>query len=230
LNADPLLTGELSILGQLVDASNATLLCEISNEHGGQQKVIYKPLAGERPLWDFPEGHLAHREVAAYLLSEFLTLGVIPKTILREGPFGLGSVQEWIDVDISIDVASFADSRDADIRKIAFLDILMNNTDRKFGHLLPAPNGRIFGCDHGLTFHTDNKLRTVLWQFSGERLTLEEIEVLEKIKSDFDEDLLRLYISSDEIEALLQRSNSLLTEGIFPFPSTEWPAVPWPPF
>lgn len=223
-------SGELTIIGRLVDASNATLLCELTVDGEEPLKVIYKPAAGERPLWDFPEGNLAGREVAAFRLSEDLGLSVIPETVLREGPFGLGSVQRWIDIDESLDLSSFASSTSPEIRKIAFLDILLNNTDRKFGHLLPMDDGRILGCDHGLTFHSEDKLRTVLWQFAFQPITPQEELLLTSLDKTLDRERFGGLISDEEFDALLMRGQRLLDSGVFPGPSEDWPAVPWPPF
>ena len=225
-----LINGELSIIGRLVDASNATLLCELTTDEDQPFKVIYKPGAGERPLWDFPEGNLAGREVAAFQLSEDLGLSVIPETVLREGPFGLGSVQRWIEIDESIDLSTLASSTSREIRDIAFLDILLNNTDRKFGHLLPLEDGRILGCDHGLTFHTEDKLRTVLWQFANDPITLQEEKSLRTLGATLDPERYIGLISEEEFAALLIRAERLLSTGVFPMPSEDWPAVPWPPF
>ena len=225
-----LINGELSIIGRLVDASNATLLCELTTDDDQPFKVIYKPGAGERPLWDFPEGNLAGREVAAFQLSEDLGLSVIPETVLREGPFGLGSVQRWIEIDVSIDLSTLASSTSPEIRDIAFLDILLNNTDRKFGHLLPLEDGRILGCDHGLTFHTEDKLRTVLWQFANEPITPQEEKSLRTLGETLDPERYIGLISEEEFAAFLMRAERLLSTGLFPMPSEDWPAVPWPPF
>lgn len=225
-----LINGELSIIGRLVDASNATLLCELTTDEDQPFKVIYKPGAGERPLWDFPEGNLAGREVAAFQLSEDLGLSVIPETVLREGPFGLGSVQRWIEIDESIDLSTLASSTSPEIRDIAFLDILLNNTDRKFGHLLPLEDGRILGCDHGLTFHTEDKLRTVLWQFTNQPITPQEEKSLRTLGETLDPERYIGLISEEEFAALLIRAERLLSTGLFPMPSEDWPAVPWPPF
>ena len=225
-----LISGELSIIGRLVDASNATLLCELTTDDDQPFKVIYKPGAGERPLWDFPEGNLAGREVAAFQLSEDLGLSVIPETVLREGPFGLGSVQRWIEIDESIDLSTLASATSPEIRDIAFLDILLNNTDRKFGHLLPLEDGRILGCDHGLTFHTEDKLRTVLWQFANDPITLQEEKSLRTLGATLDPERYIGLISEEEFAALLIRAERLLSTGVFPMPSEDWPAVPWPPF
>ena len=139
-------SGELEVIGRLVDASNASLLCTLPDN----LKVIYKPIAGERPLWDFPDGNLASREVAAYYISEIGNFKVVPKTVLREGPFGTGAIQKWIETSEEADVIRMAQSDDSQMRNMALFDIVINNADRKFGHVLITPELRIFGCDHVL--------------------------------------------------------------------------------
>lgn len=210
-------SADIKVEGRLVDASNASLYCSV-----GTVNAIYKPIAGERPLWDFPDGHLAWREVAAYQVSEALNLNCVPPTILREGPFGEGSLQLWI--DDAEEVGERYLERSDGLRKIALLDAVINNTDRKIGHLL-YKDDRILGCDHGVTFHEDYKLRTVLWQFADLELSKEELETLK----NFDHDLSGL-LTETEILSLHQRIASLLQEKKFPLPPTDWPAIPWPPF
>ena len=142
-------------------------------------------------------------------------------------------VQQWIDVDEDIDLELFFRTRDPQLRSVALLDAVINNTDRKIGHLLPAKDGHLYVCDHGVTFHVDDKLRTVLWQWAGEALTDEEVEALKKlsqhITSGLGEELSSL-LTSDEIIALQARVNNLLISGVFPHPNPEWPHIPWPPF
>ena len=223
--------GEIQISGRLVDASNATLF-GTSNFNESAISIIYKPIAGERPLWDFPDGNLAQREVAAYLISEIGDFGVVPPTVLREGPFGSGMVQQWIDIDESIDLAEFYRTDNNQLRMIALFDAVVNNTDRKIGHLLPVNQSKVFGCDHGVTFHEDDKLRTVLWQWAGKPLQQSEIEKLEGLENlivEHREEIENL-ISRKEFLALQARINRLLSANSFPLPSEEWPAVPWPPF
>ncbi len=212
-----LVTGPIEIVGRLVDASNASLFCKVGNVN-----AIYKPIAGERPLWDFPDGNLAWREVAAYQMSEALKLNCVPPTILREGPFGEGSLQLWIDDCEEVGERYLEQSEE--LRKIALLDAVINNTDRKIGHLL-YKEGQIFGCDHGVTFHQDYKLRTVLWQFADLSLTESERTSLEKLDID-----LSNLLTENEIEATQMRVAKLLQENRFPLPPTDWPAIPWPPF
>jgi uncharacterized repeat protein (TIGR03843 family) len=221
--------GEMEVLGRLIDASNATLLCEI-NGASDQFKVIYKPIAGERPLWDFPDGNLAHREVAAYRVSELLGLHVVPETILREGPFGLGSVQRWIDVDEDLDIVAIAQSKSFAMEKIVLLDAIINNTDRKFGHILPISESEVYGCDHGLTFHSDDKLRTVLWQFSGDQIPENFLTSLNSFLDLLPKSQMSDLLTDVEIFALENRVTILIEAGTYPFPSDEWPSVPWPPF
>ena len=214
--------------GRFVDASNATLyaVIEIDEE---SVPVIYKPIAGERPLWDFPDGNLASREVAAYLLSEGLGFHLVPYTLLREGPFGAGMVQQWIEIDEELDVVELTNSDHPKIRAMALFDAIINNTDRKYGHILPTPHGEIFGCDHGVTFHEDPKLRTVIWQFASQVFTPEEREILELAQAVALK-VCEPFITAAEIAALLARIEELLESGTFPLPSSDWPAVPWPPF
>ena len=221
-------SANLIVIGRLVDASNATLQATLENTDP-VMKVIYKPVLGEKPLWDFADGNLANREYAAYLLSELANFNLVPTTVLREGPFGSGMVQEWIEIDEELDVVDFGQSNDPQLRKLALFDAIINNTDRKFGHLLVDHDGKLRGCDHGVCFHQENKLRTVLWQFAGEQFTAEEIELLNKVnKLDLDSSFAEL-LTSAEISALSGRIANLLAVRQFPFPSDEWPAIPWPP-
>jgi hypothetical protein len=222
--------GEMSVTGRLVDASNATLYAKLVHE-SSEITAIYKPVAGERPLWDFPDGTLADREFAAFRVSEFLGLDLVPLTILRDGPYGIGMVQEWIDIDESIDLANYFSQDLPQLRAMAFFDAIINNTDRKIGHLLPDENGNLYGCDHGVTFHEQDKLRTVLWQWAGDDLTVEELKALELIKATLGKELdLSAHLTQPEIEALLSRVERLLESSIMPLPNPEWPAIPWPAF
>ena len=214
---DQLISGEIEIIGRLTAASNASLYCRVGGVH-----AIYKPIVGERPLWDFPDGNLASREVATYLVSEALGLNCVPPTILREGPFGMGSLQLWIN-ECEV-IGDRYIERSAGLRKIALLDAVVNNTDRKIGHLL-FKDGNVYGCDHGVTFHKDFKLRTVLWQFADLPLLESELTALRNFDCD-----LEVYITNEEREALNQRIVELLNSGKFPLPPTDWPAIPWPPF
>ena len=230
LSSAELISAPLSVTGRLIDASNATLYAEAKI---GEVDVacIYKPVAGERPLWDFPDGTLANREYAAYLISEISGLHVVPLTVLRDGPFGFGAVQQWINIDESIDLALFFREDNPALRKIALFDAIVNNTDRKIGHLLPLSNEVVLGCDHGVTFHSEDKLRTVLWQWSGDKFTGEEIALLDNLLAKIVANAeLKELITESEIAALKDRINSLISAGTFPTPSDEWPSIPWPPF
>jgi len=219
--------GEIQIEGRLVEASNATLYGSIHVDGAALGNVIYKPQSGERPLWDFPHGTLAQREVAAYQLSETLSWDLVPPTLLREGPYGLGMVQSWIEIDEDVDIVDVGQGEHPDIIRMALFDALINNTDRKFGHLLPIGE-RIYGCDHGVTFHEDDKLRTVLWQFRGDAIPDQLLKDLALV--DVAIPALSQLIHPDEVSALIHRRDMLVEVGIFPQPSEDWPAVPWPPF
>jgi uncharacterized repeat protein (TIGR03843 family) len=224
--------GSLSISGRLVDASNATLYatCEVKER---TLTCIYKPIAGERPLWDFPDGTLANREYLTFLMSHWLGLHLVPPTVLRDGPYGTGMVQLWIDIDESVDLMEFFKEDHAELRKIALLDLITNNTDRKIGHLIPTADGRVFGCDHGVTFHEEDKLRTVLWQWSSQSFSEGELEILRLaalLLGAEKRDVVLGLIEEEELEAALNRIDRALKAGTFPEPSEDWPAVPWPPF
>ena len=218
----------LKIIGRLVDASNATLQAVIEDSDP-LIKVIYKPIAGERPLWDFEDGNLASRELSAFIVSDAAGFEIVPFTTLRDGPFGMGMVQQWIEVDNEVDVIEFGQSDDDQLKRLALFDAVINNTDRKFGHLLLDQSGKLYGCDHGVAFHKENKLRTVLWQFAGINFDQDEIHLLGALlKIDWREKL-STYITDDEIQALYIRIQNLISDGKFPEPSQNWPAVPWPP-
>ena len=224
--------GELTVTGRLIDASNATLLanCIVGDE---SIKCIYKPIAGERPLWDFQDGNLASREYAAFLISELMQLHIVPTTILRDGPYGMGMVQEWIEIDTSIDLAEYFRQDHAQLRALALFDAVINNTDRKIGHLLPREDGKLYGCDHGVTFHAENKLRTVLWQWAGQDLSVDELKSLNELMLKLDSDqgeIFNTLLTTDEIAALRSRIMNLIEQKSFPMPNPEWPAIPWPAF
>jgi hypothetical protein len=224
--------GSVKVEGRLVDASNATLFTELEL-NGESIRAIYKPISGERPLWDFQSGNLAFRERAAFLISEAMGFHLVPLTILRDGPFGEGAFQLWIDIDERIDLALYFRETNDNLRSVALFDAVINNTDRKIGHLLPAQSGELYVCDHGVTFHEEDKLRTVLWQWSGEELRSSEIETLKRLLDSLMKveipELLSL-ISDVEREALIMRIERLINQSRFPEPNPEWPAVPWPPF
>lgn len=224
--------GTLRVTGRLVDASNATLYA--TSTFNDQELIcIYKPIAGERPLWDFSEGSLAYREYAAYLVSDQLGFNLVPLTILRDGPYGEGMAQEWITIDESIDLSTFFSTDHPSLRLMALFDAIINNTDRKIGHLLPLTNEIVYGCDHGVTFHVEDKLRTVLWQWAEKPFNEQELAILQKAQDLLAGDLgtlLESLLTPAEISATQQRISCLLSEGTFPLPNPNWPAVPWPAF
>jgi len=225
-------TAELVVEGRLVDASNATLYCSAALD-GVTAAVVYKPVRGERPLWDFPDGTLAGREVAAYLMSEATGWDVVPPTVLRDGPFGPGMCQLWVDVDESVDLAALARSEHPDLRRMAVFDAVVNNADRKGGHLLPRPDGRVLGVDHGVCFSAEDKLRTLLWQWRGMPLLEEAVEVLSALRAQLDGPLcpsLHELLTALEVRATVARVDRLLRTREHPQPSADWPAIPWPPF
>lgn len=225
-------SGAISVTGRLIDASNATLYATCTNKDD-EMICIYKPIAGERPLWDFPDGSLANREYLTFLLSHWLGLNIVPPTVLRDGPFGTGMVQQWIEIDQSVDLMEFFKEDDPRLRRIALLDLIVNNTDRKIGHLIPDLSGHVYGCDHGVTFHEEDKLRTVLWQWAGQAFTSEELGTLEIARELFvnsKREIIAGLIDTTEINATIARLDLVIEARTFPYPSTEWPAVPWPPF
>ena len=221
-------------VGRLTDASNATFLCELEGVEPALQ-VIYKPIRGERPLWDFPEGTLAGREVAAFEVSEALGLRVVPPTILRDGPAGEGAVQLWIEhLGVEIAIAAVNEA-DASLRPIALFDAIINNGDRKAGHLLPIRTDRYLGVDHGVTFATEPKLRTVLWEWRSQALNESELSALRAGTSALDSndpgglnERLAALITAEERDLLRARVAELLEHGTFPEPSPDWPPLPWP--
>lgn len=257
--AELLAQGELKVRGQIREASNAVLYCSVSYE-GAEAFCVYKPIAGERPLWDFPDGTLAQREVAAYEVSEATGWGLVPTTVLRDGPYGEGMCQLWIEGEPGSGLLALVDGEEPEkgwkaigfaevgegrtallvhadddrLRRLAVLDAVINNADRKGGHLLPAAGGRLYGIDHGVTFNTENKLRTLLWGWAGEPLTPEALEALTRLRDGLMPGAplagrLAALITPTELEALRERVAVLLSSGKHPEPSGEWPAIPWPP-
>jgi len=195
--------------------------------------AVWKPTRGEQPLFDFPIGTLTRREVAAYLVSEATGWSIVPPTLLREGPHGEGSIQQWIDVDEAVDVVQLVVDADPRLRRIALFDAIVNNTDRKGGHLLPIPGGHIHAVDHGVTFSVVPKLRTLLWAWEGEPLEPEEVAVVEAVRRELDGPLgraLRDLLFEPEVAATIERVDALMASGVFPGPNPDWPAIPWPPF
>jgi len=249
-----LLEDELVLRGRIMPASNATFVGEI-----GGVRVVYKPVAGERPLWDFPDGSLADREVAAYLVSETLGWRVVPETWLRDGPHGPGMVQRWQEPDeeqVAVTLVpegrvpagwrhvfdgldghdqpvSLVHEDSGPLRQMAVFDIVVNNADRKGGHVLEMTDGHRYGVDHGVTFHSDHKLRTVLWGWLDEPLTAAETAGLQTVLDCVRGDLgsaLAAHLTDLEIDMVARRCQRLLGVGRMPAPRGDWPAIPWPPF
>jgi uncharacterized repeat protein (TIGR03843 family) len=251
---EPALDGDLVLHGRVMPASNATFVGEIEGT-----TVVYKPIAGERPLWDFPDGTLAHREVAAYVVSEALGWNIVPLTFLGEGPHGRGMVQVWQEPDeesTAVDIVpegrvppgwcrvfdgldghdravSLVHEDTAALRRMAVYDVLVNNADRKGGHVLAMPDGHRYGVDHGVTFHDSDKLRTVLWGWLGQPLTSEECAAVTSLTESLPgglADRLGELLSPLEVAAFARRCEVLLARGTLPAPNSQWPSIPWPPF
>ncbi|AXK32233.1 SCO1664 family protein [Streptomyces armeniacus] len=291
--------GTLTVRGRIRGASNAVLHCVIEHRSGASVPCVYKPVAGERPLWDFPDGTLAQREVAAYEVSQATGWGLIPATVLRDGPYGEGMCQQWIgpvpetedDAEDGADdgmdaedgaavgeepegdggpeedapdesggqllalvdgeepgpgwkaigfaevgggrTALLVHADDDRLRRLAVLDAVLNNGDRKGGHLLTAGE-RLYAIDHGVTFHAEERLRTLLWGWAGEPLPAEAVEVLRGLSASLAEGAalatrLAELITGAELDAVRKRTDALLASGRHPIPSGEWPAIPWPP-
>ncbi|WP_298251875.1 SCO1664 family protein [uncultured Arthrobacter sp.] len=253
--APDLVTADLTLTGRITTASNATFLGSI-----GDAAVVYKPMAGEHPLWDFPDGALAHREVAAYLVSEVLGWNIVPRTWLRDGPLGEGMVQLWQEQDpdrSAVDllpadevpeagwkqvlegqdesgrVVALVHEDSPALRRMAVFDAVVNNADRKGDHVLAMSDGHRYGVDHGLTFHSDHKLRTVLWGWLGDALTAEELEGIDRVRDGLQGELgrhLTNLLTPGEITALDARCARLRSAGRFPAPGGRMSAVPWPLF
>ena len=255
--------GTIDVQGRLVGASNVSLLAHITLD-GVEELCVYKPVAGERPLWDFPEGTLAAREASAYVVSAATGWDVVPPTILREGPFGPGSVQLWIETVTDepgaglVDVVpagevprswrrvldaegargepvSLAHADDPRLARMAVLDAVINNADRKGGHVLRDAGGSVWGVDHGVCFNVEPKLRTVLWGWAGRPLPQDALAVLRALATELDEGgtlarVLGALLAGDEVQATRRRVQRLLSTGRFPRPTDGWPTIPWPPF
>lgn len=250
-----LLTAELELTGRITTASNATFLGSI-----GDVSVVYKPIAGEKPLWDFPHGTLAHREVSAFLVSETLGWNLVPHTWLRDGPFGEGMVQLWQEADPTQHAINLVPTEQLpttgwktvlhgqdgegeqvtllhedtlELRRMAIFDVLINNADRKGDHVLAMSDGHRYGVDHGLSFHHEHKLRTVLWGWVDEPITEEELggidHLSDALSGELGQELANL-LSSEELTALADRCTELRETGQFPAPRSHMPAVPWPLF
>jgi hypothetical protein len=230
--------GEIEIVGRILGSTNHAMFGRVTRpcpppEAPVVVDAIYKPIAGERPLDDFPDETLCRREVAAFLVSEAMGWSIVPPTVLRDGPFGEGAVQLWIDVDETVDVVAMVVGDDPRLRRIAAFDAAVNNTDRKGGHLLPVVGGHVYGVDHGVCFSTVPKLRTVLWGWRGQSLAPDELDGLARLRDALRGDLARDLaglLSRGEIAATRRRVDGLLETRRFPLPRPDWPAIPWPPF
>lgn len=249
--------GELALDGRLIESSNNAMVGSV--RLGDEQiRCVYKPIRGERPLWDFPHGRLAEREVAAFLVACAAGWQVAPPTVLREGPFGTGMAQQWIEDAEPDRVATVfpadavpegwlpvmqavdADDRPlvvahADVPElaaIAVFDVVANNADRKASHLLVDPAGSLFGVDHGLTFHVEPKLRTILWGWAGRSVPETLVAGLRRLAERLGGPLaaeLSSYLSAEEIAALAARVGALLARPVFPAPPGDRTPIPWPP-
>ena len=248
--------GELTLTGRLLQASNATFLAELATTDGVIE-CVYKPIEGERPLWDFPHRTLGYREVAAYEVSRIGGFDCVPVTVFTDGPLGPGSLQVWVDADDEatgelIDLVPSSEvpeegwfrcvqGLDTDdrpvtvihadvpaLRRLAVFDVLINNADRKGGHILGS-GPLVFGVDHGVSFHTDHKLRTLLWGWAGAELTEPELAAVRRAR-DSAPDRLSELLSQREVAAFVRRADLLLHRHRLPRARGEWPSIPWPPF
>jgi uncharacterized repeat protein (TIGR03843 family) len=262
LTSDLLTRGQLTVLGRIRSASNATFLCEADLD-GSTVHCVYKPIAGEQPLWDFPDGTLAGRELAAYLISDSLGWNIVPHTIIRDGPAGRGMLQLWVDqpeaedgagpdlvdlcpveklpagylpvlraYDYAGDEVSLIHADDTRLLRMAVFDVLVNNADRKGGHVLHGVDGNVYGVDHGLCMHVEDKLRTVLWGWAGKPIDEETLKSVAALVDALGGPLgvvLSEHVTADEIMALRQRAGDLLTDPVMPLPDRRRP-IPWPAF
>jgi uncharacterized repeat protein (TIGR03843 family) len=222
-------SGEIEVLGRMPWSSNATFLVHL-NHAGRESLAIYKPRKGERPLWDFPRGTLCAREVAARLVSEALGWGIVPLTILRNGPAGAGMVQRFVEHDPEEHFFTLRERFGDVFRRFALFDVVINNADRKAGHCLRDASDHVWGIDHGVSFHCSVKLRTVIWDYEGEPISTADLEALERLGARLDGDLgreLTVLLSGPERRALEDRLEWLLTHRVFPHPLTDYP-YPWP--
>jgi hypothetical protein len=237
--------GEITVEGRVTRASNATMYCRIEAD-GLAAACVYKPISGERPLWDYPDGTLAEREYACYLLAVATGWQLVPPTVLRAGPLGTGMLQLWIDEDESFDIVGAINNGGYhQLQRMALLDAVINNSDRKVSHLLPVtgqrltdggltePELHIYGVDHGVSLGVENKLRTVLWQWAGDPIPDEGLQMLvglrDQLAGQLGEDLAEL-LTTAEIAAVQRRVQRLLAKKKFPMPPTDWPAIPYPPY
>jgi uncharacterized repeat protein (TIGR03843 family) len=227
-----LLEGGVELVGQILSSSNVIFLASVAGDDL-QALAVYKPQRGERPLWDFPQGTLCLREVAAYAVSQTLGWPLIPPTVLRDGPYGVGALQLFIDADPEATYFSLCEERQADLLPMALFDVLTNNADRKGGHLLLDKWDRIWAIDNALTFHVEPKLRTVIWDFAGEPIPeayqadLRELQVQLAGEGPLRETLAKL-LTEEEIVALDARLAALLETPVLPHSDPDRRQVPWP--
>ena len=224
--------GNIELHGLLPWSSNYTFLIAVSDEEL-KATAVYKPCRGERPLWDFPEGTLAMREVAAYVVSEALGWGLVPPTVLREGPHGVGMVQLYMDVDHEQHYFTFGDRHVEEAQRIAIFDALINNADRKAGHVLEDAQGHIWAIDHGVCFSPEPKLRSVIWDFAGKPIPSDILQDLRDLREQMTQRshlirALNKLLDQDEIDAMRRRLDRLIAKGKFPLPGPDR-HYPWPP-
>jgi uncharacterized repeat protein (TIGR03843 family) len=222
--------GSLEIRGQFTWGSNSTFLVSVD----GQLEAVYKPVRGEQPLWDFPDETLAGREVAAFLVSEALGWGLVPPTVYRaDGPLGPGSLQLRVAHDPEQHYFTFDDATRQRLRPVALFDALVNNADRKGGHVLLGEGGQLWLIDHGICFHAEPKLRTVIWDFAGQPIPPDLLADVRKLEAALAPGApltaeLGAYLNPAELDALRQRTRALLAAPVFPSPSQDQHSVPWP--
>jgi uncharacterized repeat protein (TIGR03843 family) len=212
-------------------SSNYTFLVRVVRD-SDEMLAVYKPRRGERQLWDFPDGTLYRREVAAYLVSQTLGWELVPPTLVREGPYGIGAVQVFIPHDPEEHYFTFGQKMHSQMKRIALFDLVVNNADRKAGHCLLAPDGHVWTIDHGICFHAQPKLRTVIWEFAGQRIPPWLLEDVRRLHDSLGGSALReemeALLSLAEIEALIQRIEALVRDGVYPSPGPG-DRYPWPP-
>jgi len=224
--------GQMELLGQVLSSSNVIFLVRVDDGEL-QALAIYKPRRGERPLWDFPRGTLGRREVAAYVVSQALGWPLIPPIVLRGGVYGMGTIQLFIDADPEAHYFTFREERQADLLRVALFDVLVNNADRKGGHLLLDHWGRMWAIDNALTFHAEPKLRTVIWDFAGEPMPQECLEDLQRLQERLIHtsslyQVLSGLLHEDEVAALKARLARMLAFPVLPRPDPNRRQVPWP--
>jgi len=226
--------GEVTVKGKFLWGSNYTFLTEVRHENQ-VIKAVYKPTRGERPLWDFPSASLAHREVAAYIISEALGMGIVPETVYRRrAPVGPGSLQRYVEHDPECHYFNLGEDERQRLRPVALFDILINNADRKGGHVLVDAESHIWLIDHGICFHVEDKLRTVIWDFAGEPIPEELLTAVSNLRDRLRPDsalaaMLQRHLTNGEVRALADRADEVLALRIFPNPNPDRRPIPWPP-